>query len=61
MPREELRAIEEALQAYPGAGHRLLIAPGAGHGYVCSARGDYHPEAAAAGWAALLALFASSL
>ena len=54
-------AIAAALRAQPGAGHRLLIAPGAGHGYMCSARGDYHPEAAAAGWAALLELFASSL
>jgi carboxymethylenebutenolidase len=61
MPPQELRAIEEALQAHPGAGHRLLIAPGAGHGYMCSARGDYHPQAAEAGWSALLALFASSL
>jgi carboxymethylenebutenolidase len=61
MPPEELSAIAAALRAHPAAGHRLLIAPGAGHGYMCSARGDYHPEAAAAGWAALLELFASSL
>jgi len=61
MPAEELRAIAAALRAQPAAGHRLLVAPGAGHGYMCSARGDYHPEAAAAGWAALLELFASSL
>ena len=61
MPPEEISAIAAALRAQPGAGHRLLIAPGAGHGYMCSARGDYHPEAAAAGWAALLELFASSL
>jgi len=61
MPPEELSAIAAALSAQPAAGHRLLIAPGAGHGYMCSARGDYHPEAAAAGWAALLELFASSL
>jgi len=61
MPPEELRDIEEALRAHPGAGHRLLIAAGAGHGYMCSARADYHPEAATAGWAALLDLFARSL
>ena len=61
MPPEEISAIAAALRAQPGAGHRLLMAPGAGHGYMCSARGDYHPEAAAAGWAALLELFASSL
>jgi carboxymethylenebutenolidase len=39
----------------------LLIAPGAGHGYMCAARGDYHPDAAAAGWSALLELLAGSL
>ncbi|NDG23751.1 MAG: dienelactone hydrolase family protein, partial [Synechococcaceae bacterium WBB_10_009] len=61
MPPEELRAIEAALAAHPEAGHRLLIAPGAGHGYMCSARGDFHPQAAAAGWTALLELFASAL
>ena len=61
MPPEEISAIAAALRAHPAADHRLLIAPGAGHGYMCSARGDYHPEAAAAGWAALLELFASSL
>ena len=61
MPPQEVSAIAAAVRAQPGAGHRLLIAPGAGHGYMCSARGDYHPEAAAAGWAALLELFASSL
>jgi carboxymethylenebutenolidase len=61
MPVEELKAIEVALAAQPEAGHRLLIAPGAGHGYMCSARGDYHPAAAQEGWAAVLELFASSL
>ncbi len=61
MPAEELKAIEVALAAHPEAGHRLLIAPGAGHGYMCSARGDYHPAAAQEGWAAVLELFASSL
>jgi carboxymethylenebutenolidase len=61
MPADELRAIEAALAAQPEAGHRLLVAPGAGHGYMCSARGDYHPAAAQEGWAALLELFASSL
>ena len=54
-------APQAALAAHPEAGHRLLIAPGAGHGYMCSARGDFHPQTAAAGWAALLELFASSL
>jgi carboxymethylenebutenolidase len=69
MAPEELTAIERALRAAnggqdpasPQARHRLLIAPGAGHGYMCAARGDYHPDAAAAGWSALLELLAGSL
>ncbi|MFM7753909.1 MAG: dienelactone hydrolase family protein [Cyanobium sp.] len=69
VPAEELAAIAGALSAANGgvpatgsAGrHRLLIAAGAGHGYLCEARADYRPEAAAAGWAAMLELFAASL
>ena len=69
MPPEEVAAIGAALQDAnggldpedPQARHRLLLAEGAGHGYMCSARGDFQPEAAAAGWAAMLELFASEL
>ncbi|MFZ9850374.1 MAG: dienelactone hydrolase family protein [Vulcanococcus sp.] len=69
IPAEEMAAIEAALTAAnggldcrsPQARHRLLIAPGAGHGYLCEARADFHPEAAAAGWAAMLALFGRAL
>ena len=69
MPPEERKAMDQALRAAnggqdpasPQARCRLLIAPGAGHGYMCAARGDYHPEAAAAGWSALLELFACGL
>jgi carboxymethylenebutenolidase len=69
MPPEELTAIERALRAVnggqdpasPQARHRLLSASGAGHGYMCAARGDYHPDAAAAGWSAVLELLAGSL
>lgn len=65
MSREELVAIEAALTAAngglsaldPQAHHRLLIAPGAAHGYLCDARADYQPTAAAAGWQAMLELF----
>ena len=65
IPAEEITAIEESLTAANGghdcrsseARHRLLIAPGAGHGYLCEARADFRPEAAAAGWAAMLELF----
>ena len=69
MPPDELAAIGDALRAANGgldpadplARHRLLVAPGAGHGYMCSARADFQPAAAAAGWSALLELFASEL
>ena len=69
MPAEELAAIDAALTAANGGvsattgegRHRLLIAAGAGHGYCCEARADYRPEAAAAGWAGMLELFAACL
>ena len=60
MPPEEIAAIGEAL-SQAGERHRLLIAAGAGHGYMCEARADFHPEAARAGWSAMLALFAETL
>ena len=43
----------------PAAHHRLLLAPGAGHGYMCEARADFSPEAASAGWSEMLDLFAA--
>jgi len=61
MPREELEAIQGALAAVPGGRHRFVLAPGAGHGYMCEARSDFHPECSAAGWAAMLQLFAEAL
>jgi len=69
IPAEEISAIEAALSAASGGGdcrspqarHRLLIAPGAGHGYLCEARADFQSEAAAAGWAAMLDLFGQEL
>ena len=60
MPAEEIAAIGEAL-SQEGERHRLLIAAGAGHGYMCEARADFHAEAARAGWSAMLALFAETL
>jgi carboxymethylenebutenolidase len=45
----------------PGDRHRFVLAPGAGHGYMCEARGDFHPEASAAGWQAMLQLFGEAL
>lgn len=61
MPPEELAAIEQALAAVPDGRHRFWLAPGAGHGYMCEARADFHPEASAAGWAAMLELFGEAL
>jgi len=61
MPPEELSAIQQALAAGPGQRHRFLMAPGAGHGYMCEARSDFHPEASAAGWGAMLQLFGEAL
>ncbi len=69
IPAEEVTAIEAALTAAnggidcrsPQARHRLLIAPGAGHGYLCDMRADFQPEAAAAGWTAMLELFSEAL
>ena len=61
MPPEELSAIQQALAAGPGQRHRFLMAPGAGHGYMCEARSDFHPQASAAGWGAMLQLFGEAL
>jgi carboxymethylenebutenolidase len=69
IPAEEIEVVAAALTAANGgvdccsaqARHRLLLAPGAGHGYLCEARPDYQPEGSAAGWAAMLELFAEAL
>jgi len=61
MPPQELHAIEQALNNAGAERHRFLLAPGAGHGYMCEARADFHPEASAAGWAAMLDLFGEAL
>jgi carboxymethylenebutenolidase len=65
MPAEERQAIAAALAAdaerRPQLERRLIVAPGAGHGFFCEARADYHPEAAALGWQAMLGLFSRRL
>jgi carboxymethylenebutenolidase len=65
MPPEERRVIAAALAAdaarRPQLERQLIVAPGAGHGFFCEARPDYHPEAAAQGWQALLELFSRRL
>ncbi len=65
IPPQEVAAIGAALAAAnrdrrPERAHRLLSLE-AGHGFLCEARADFRPEAAAAGWQAMLALFAESL
>ena len=70
MPLQEQQAIAAALSAdlltrqdQPGAPleRRLVVAPGAGHGFLCEARSDYNAEAAALGWREMLALFRKAL
>ena len=65
IPLEEIKAVAAALTAANGgvpaesaaARHRLLLAPGAGHGYMCEARADFSAAAARCGWTAMLSLF----
>lgn len=59
MPPEELAAIQVALAA--SGQPPLIVAAGAGHGYLCEARADFHPAAAAEGWSRMLALFEEHL
>jgi carboxymethylenebutenolidase len=59
MPPDERAAIREALAA--SGQPPLILAEAAGHGFMCEARADFHPAAAAEGWSQLLALFAQQL
>ncbi len=62
MPAAELAAIGAALrQADPAGVRHRLIELEAGHGFMCEARPDHDPVAAAAGWQGMLDLFASTL
>ena len=58
MPADEQQAIGSALQAADPSAERLQcrIAPAAGHGFMCSQRSDFQPEAAEQGWQSLLEL-----
>ncbi|WP_255000515.1 dienelactone hydrolase family protein [Cyanobium sp. Alchichica 3B3-8F6] len=59
MPPEEPPAIRASLAS---AGQPpLIVAAGAGHGFMCEARADFHPAAAAEGWSQMLALFEERL
>jgi carboxymethylenebutenolidase len=67
IPPEEITAVAAALTAANGgvpalseaARHRLLVAPGAGHGYMCEARADFSQDGARSGWSKMLGLFAA--
>ena len=62
IPTTDVEAIEAAMAALPDPDrHRLIRVPGAGHGYLCEARSDHRPEAAAAGWQTMLEFFAEVL
>jgi carboxymethylenebutenolidase len=57
IPPADVEAIAAALAETP---HRLLVLEG-GHGFMCSARADHRPAAAAEGWRLLLELFEQEL
>ncbi|MEY3544655.1 MAG: hypothetical protein RLZZ247_812 [Cyanobacteriota bacterium] len=62
MPAEEIQLMKVALEQASGRHrHRLVMATGAGHGYMCEARPGFEPTCAAEGWAAMLELFAQAL
>lgn len=63
MPPEELAAIDAAIASGQCSEHerRHLVIPGAGHGFMCEARGDFLPEASEQGWSEMLGLFGRAL
>lgn len=63
IPPADVVAIERALAAADPSGerHRLILAEGAGHGYMCSSRDAFQPAAAAEGWRLMLELLAAEL
>lgn len=62
IPPPDVAAIAAALRSADPSGQRLrLIEVEAGHGYLCEARTDHDPEAAASGWTQMLELFDAAL
>jgi carboxymethylenebutenolidase len=66
LPAEDRAAIDRALHTAnqgraPERSHRLLTLEEAGHGFLCEARDDFHPAAAAVGWQEMLTFLAESL
>jgi carboxymethylenebutenolidase len=65
IPPADAAAIDRALATAgagrpPGREHRLLVLE-AGHGFLCEARQDFRPAAAAQGWRAMLEFLGASL
>ena len=56
IPAEDRQAIQAALhRADPASDHlRSVECAGADHGFMCEARGSFHPQASAQGWRLLL-------
>ena len=62
IPEADVEAIAAAIAAAPDpARHRLIRVPDAGHGFLCEARSDHHPEAAAEAWRTMLDFLAAAL
>jgi carboxymethylenebutenolidase len=62
IPEADVVAIERAMAAGSSPERqRLIRVPGAGHGYLCEARADHRPVAAAEGWREMLAFLADAL
>jgi len=61
IPPQEVDAIERQLARSGHGRHRLIRVPEAGHGYLCEARADHHPVAAAESWRLLLAFLEEAL
>ena len=58
IPEADVQAMERSMAALPDPGrHRLIRVPGAGHGYLCEARADHCPEAAAESWRTMVSFF----
>jgi len=60
IPLEEVRKVESRL-AQLGKRAEVRVYPGADHGYMCSDRASYHPEAAKDSWDRMIALFRQHL
>jgi len=61
IPAQEVEAIGRQLKRSGDGRHRLIRVPQAGHGYLCEARGDHNPPAAAESWRLLLAFLEEAL